>query len=175
MDQEVLQVEADQLLRPELLRLLLGHVLEIGVIQPAVKAVPGFYDNVCQEVALRLVHLEDLLPEKVHGRAVALERYDHQVGGAVARGLHGVELAGLVEGHLPPVQDHMPVPAGDSHIPLVHADELPEVVGFPWKFKVAHIFKIVDAVQLSHGDGVLQVNSDIGHGVRLLPFSLCLS
>ena len=163
MDQEVLQVQADELLGPELLRLLAGHILQVGVVQTAVEAAARFDHDIRQQVPLRLIHLQDLPPEKFHGGAVALEGDDHQVGGAVAGGLHVVELPGLVEGHLAPVQDDVPVSARHSHIPLVHADKLPEVVGLPGKFEIAHIFKVVDAVQLSHGDGILQVYPDIGH------------
>ncbi len=76
MDEEMLQIIQDHLLRPEYRRLLLGHVLKVRVVQAAAEAVPCLDDDIRQEVPLKVVDLEYAAAEEIHRRISAIKGDD---------------------------------------------------------------------------------------------------
>ena len=173
MDQELFQIEADQLLAAEEIGFLLRHILEIGVVQAAGEAVPGLHDDVGQKVSLGAVGLEQPFPEEFHGLAWAVKRNDHQIGGDAFYRLYIVEFSGLVEEDLPFFENGEGVSGGDAHLAFVHEDKFPEIMAFSCEGEVAHIFKIMDAVDPLNGNGILQIHTVIRHK-SASPGSCCL-
>ena len=70
-----------------------------------------------------------------------------------------MELIGLVENHLARLQDMVQ----NLDFALVHALELPEIMGFSRKLKVFHVFKIVDRINFSDCDLVFQYDAFVFH------------
>ena len=110
---------------------------------------------------------------------MAVKANDHQAGGDTPIGQHVVELVGLVEQDVPLFKRQLPVPCNRNDLAPVHADQLPEIMAFPWKGKVAHILEIVDGYDIFYGDAVLQVHTFICHksfplliGFTLVPLIL---
>ena len=163
MDQELFQIEAYQLFTAEEIWLFLGHVLEIGVVQAAGKTTPGLHDNVGQKIPLCAVCLEQTFPEEFHSFAMAVERDDHQVGGDPFYCFYIVEFAGLMEEDLAFLENGEGVSGGDAHLSLVHEDKFPEVMAFFREGEVAHIFKVMNAVDPFNGNGIFQIHTVICH------------
>ena len=154
MDEKMLQVEADHLLSAKSVRLFCRHILQIGIIQAAVKAASCFNDDIGQDHPFFLIDLKDTVSEKIHGGIRASKRNNDQIGCDSPRCLYAVEFIGLMEGDFAPFQDKLPIPARDGYLPFIYTHKLPEIMGFPWKFKITHIFKIVNAVELFDRYGI---------------------
>ena len=61
-----------------------------------------------------------------------------------------MKLPGGVEDELSLAQAAGPVPGGDLDVPLVHVQQLPEVVALPGEGASGGVFEIVDRVDLPH-------------------------
>mgnify|MGYP000553257916 CR=1 FL=1 len=64
VDEKMLQVEADHLLSAKSVRLFCRHILQIGIIQAAVKAASCFDDDIGQDHPFFLIDLKDTVSEK---------------------------------------------------------------------------------------------------------------
>ena len=153
MDQEVLQVQADELLGPELLRLLAGHILQVGVVQTAGRSSGAPRSRYPPAGSAPSHPPCRIFPRKNSMAGLShWKEDDHQVGGRCGRWpCTSWNSPGWWKATSPRFRMMCRSPPVTATIPLVHADKLPEVVGFPGEFEIAHIFKVVDAVQLSHG------------------------
>ena len=103
----------------------------------------GFCHHSRQQVPFRFPKAEDFVLKKIHSGGMAHKGNYHKVWGDDAVGSHRMELAGLVEDNVPLFQGMYLVLGGDNGLPFVYAEEFPEIMGFPGKYKVFSIFKIV--------------------------------
>ena len=177
MDQEMFQIETDQLLCAEHIRSLPGHILEVGIVQPAVEAAPRFDDDAGQDVALRLVDLQRLPAEEGHSLVFAVEGDYDQVRGDLPRCLYAVEFIRLVKCDVAPFQRRSLTACGHIHFSLIHAQKFPEIMCFPLEREIAHILKIMYTVNLIYRDRFSQNYSIVSHTVtplKMFPIDILL-
>lgn len=163
MQQKMLQMKPDELLRSEGGGEAFLHMCQVGIVQPAGEAVPRLYDDLRQQVSLQFVHPEDLLLEEAHHMAGRGKGYDDQIRRRRTRCLHGMKFVGLVEDNVP-FLENVGIPAGgDADLALIYIQEFPEVVGFPLEREITHVFKIVYAIKLFNMNGIFEIHTDITH------------
>ena len=141
-----------------------GHFMCSGVVQGIGKQFPADVDDVSQQGTLLAACRENTPREKLHGGAVAPKADHHQIGRYDAVCRKRVELSGRMEDELAAGEVVFPVVRSYLHLPLIHIEEFPEIVGFTGKSVAAGVFKVMDGIDLAHFKAALQVKRLIRYG-----------
>ena len=144
MDQQLLQIQLDQLLSPKRFRLSPHQLFLVRIIHRAGKHLSGLHQDLSQKTPFSFSHLQDFILKKPHGRIAALKGDHNQIGGADSVCRYIMELVGFMENNVSPVQGNLFQICRYLYLPFIHTKKLPEIVGLSRKFKITHIFKIMN-------------------------------